>query len=411
MFFLFSNKNKARYGVVLDIGSGSVLVSIVESNPTLPYPEIIWSKYEYAPLRQITNLDESRKRLINALVNAFLALDSEGRKVLLDKNKKAKIAEIQVTISAPWSFTLTKTISYKNDKNSFFLTNDLVEELLAIARQKVEEDLAESEGVDDLGLNIVSRVVSGTLANGYSVKYINKQKIDIVKLIELNSVFDKKIDKKLEEVTDQIFQEIEIKKFSFMTAFYYTILDLYPEIEDFCLVDVTDEATEIGVVRNSILSYSTHMPFGLVSLAREVSEILGITINEAREFFDSSNSKNYLEKYSEAKKKDVESVIIEYQKRLEKLFRRTGDELSVPKVFFLNGDSFKVDFFKQCILTVMEKDSQNDYVVNETADDLLKKYYKDEKWNNLGKEKNNMAILVSAQFFHTKNFNRAFEQL
>lgn len=396
---------------MVDVGSGSVVIAIVKSDSNHLHPEIVWSKSEYIPLKQITALNESRKRLISAFMDAFLFLDSEGRKALLGQNKKAKLEEIQITISAPWSYTLTKTISYKNDKKSFILSDDFVEELLDIARQKVKEDVKESEITNDLGLNIVSRVVSGILANDYPIKYINKQRVNVIKLVELNSVFDEKINEKLSEVSEQVFKEIEIKRFSFMTAFYYTVLDLYPKIEDFCLIDVTDEATEIGVVRNNILSYCTHMPYGLISLAREVSEILGITIGEAREFFDLDNPKSYLEKYSETKKKDVESVVFEYQKRLGKLFRRTGDELSIPKIFFLNGDSLKVDFFKRCILTVMEKKSNNDYLVNETAADLLKKYYKDEEWNDLGEEKNNMAILISAQFFHTKNFNRQFEQL
>lgn len=411
MSFLFGKKNKIRYGLVVDIGSGSVVVSIVESDPTYSHPKIIWSKYEYAPLRQITALNESRKRLINALVNAFIAFDSEGRSFLLERDKKAKLEEIQVTISAPWSYSLTKTISYKNDKKSFSLTNHFVEELLDIARQKVEEDVEDNEVINGLDLEIVSRVISGILANDYPIKYINKQKINAIKLIELNSVFDRKVDEKIESIVSQVFQESKVEKFSFMTAFYYTVLDLKPKLEDFCLVDVTDEATEIGVVRNNILSYCTHTPYGLVSLARELSNILGITINEAKEYFDLDNPKDYLEKYSEAKKQDVKSVIIEYQNRLEKLFKRTGDDLSVPKVFFLNGDNFKVDFFKQCILSVMEKGSDNGYIVNETAIDLLKKYYKEKEWNELGEEKNNIAILVSAQFFHTKHFNHPFEQL
>jgi hypothetical protein len=52
MGFFGSNKNNIRYGALLDIGSGSVVASIVRSDETISNPEIIWSKREYRPITQ-----------------------------------------------------------------------------------------------------------------------------------------------------------------------------------------------------------------------------------------------------------------------------------------------------------------------------------------------------------------------
>ena len=39
----------------------------------------------------------------------------------------------------------------------------------------------------------------------------------------------------------------------------------------FVLVDITNEGTELGIVRHNALQYSTHIPFGRASIAREIA--------------------------------------------------------------------------------------------------------------------------------------------
>ncbi len=136
MTFFSHKDNTVRYGVVVDVGSGSVLASIVESDQTKTYPKVIWSRREYAPLRQIDSLNSTVKSIMTSLINVLMILDGEGRRSLQDLNAKAKISDLQFTIAAPWSYTIAKTISYNSDKE-FTVDDDFFSEYLAKMASKL----------------------------------------------------------------------------------------------------------------------------------------------------------------------------------------------------------------------------------------------------------------------------------
>ena len=113
--FDFGRSSK-KYGVLIDIGSGSVLTAIAESDSSSEHPSIIWSHREPAPLKNIDSLEQSINSAITALVNASMQLDSAGRKILRQHNPNAKLTEIQCGISAPWAYTVTKSVNYNQDE-------------------------------------------------------------------------------------------------------------------------------------------------------------------------------------------------------------------------------------------------------------------------------------------------------
>lgn len=167
---LFSFKDSAeRIGAVIDIGSASVLVSLVSSIVGKSHPHIVWSHREHAPLRNIDSLDQSAKAVMTALMNALLKLDVEGRRALNEHKKGAKINELQCTVSAPWSYTVTKTINYTQEE-PFVVSDNLIEELLHTAVQKISQELGENESANQLGLAVITRATMDLLTNGYRVE-------------------------------------------------------------------------------------------------------------------------------------------------------------------------------------------------------------------------------------------------
>lgn len=105
-----------RYGAILDIGSGSVGVAIVASDPLQKNPEIVWSHRERMLLRDTDTIEQSAKHITTALLNTILTLGSEGIRALRQHEKNSSIETMQVTISAPWSYTITKTVSYTHEE-------------------------------------------------------------------------------------------------------------------------------------------------------------------------------------------------------------------------------------------------------------------------------------------------------
>ena len=103
-------------------------------------------------------------------------------------------------------------------------------------------------------------------------------------------------------------------------------------------MDITYEATEIGIVRDGILTYCTHTPFGSISLAREISEIANVPLHEAFGYLHTETPYAFLDTISKPKREDIEKAFDSYTEKVSALFHETGDTLSIPKNISLHAD-------------------------------------------------------------------------
>lgn len=398
---LFSKQRDCQYSAIVDIGSGSVLVAIIESDPYQDTPRIIWSKRDYTILRQIDSLGRSEKNVIAVLANAMMELSSAGMKTLWAEVRQKRLSTIQVTIVAPWSYTVTKTVSYKSEKE-FTLTKEFIDELLGIAHQKVEEEVKENETIHKFGLELVARMTAGLVVNGYNIRLTGKQNTNEVKLYELSAVAHERVVEAVTELGDKLFTRSDLKLYSFMLVFYSVMKDLQPDADEFCLVDITYEATEIGIVRNGILQYCSHIPYGAFSLAREFSEILKIPLEEAFGLLSEGSLVSVLNRYSDKQNREVIELLEAYQTKLADLFKETGDKLSIPKPVFLHGNVKNAVFFSDQVRKATTKATGLSHLVQNITCDLLGRFA--ENAQTKGEiEIQDTAMLLSAYFFHTHN--------
>ncbi len=408
MGFFSLGQNKIRYGVLIDIGSGSVLVSIIASDPAKTYPDIIWSKREYTPLRHINQVADSAKSVMTSLMNVLMTLDSEGRKTFFEKTGQHKLHNIQVAISAPWSYTVTKTISYQNNEE-FEVSFTLIEELLRTAQQKAQEEMLENEKVNNLGLEIVARTTIQVMANGYPVEITGKQKALSLKVAEASAVVQEYLIKAIDDLQEKVFPGTNLKKYSFMLPYFYIIRDLNSTTSEYCLIDVTYESTEIGIVRDGVLNYCTHTPYGSFSIAREISNTLSVPLAEAYGYLCNQDFSSYIIKYTEKQKKEIEQIIESYRMHLAEIFKETGDSLSIPKRIYLHSDLKTESFFNKQIAEAATLATGAQHAVYDVTTELLTKHYPNEIANALKASEQDTALLISAQFFHSLHLHDKFE--
>ena len=112
MFRSLLSKQKSEFGLLIDIGSGSTLASVVASHHDASTPEIIWSSREHQPLHPRATPEQITKAMITSLMNASLAINTQALHALHAKYPRAKIESVQVTVAAPWSYTIPQTITY-----------------------------------------------------------------------------------------------------------------------------------------------------------------------------------------------------------------------------------------------------------------------------------------------------------
>lgn len=406
---LFSLRSKSdTFGALLDIGSGSVLVAIVHSAANEPHPRIVWSYREHAPIRNVDSLEQSAKAVMSALVNATIELDSKGRQALFEYQEGARINEMQVSISAPWSYTVTKTIKY-DQENEFEITPALIEELLKATEDKIAEDLQENEAMNRLGLTIITDTTMDTLANGYRVEHPEGNTANHFSLSRASAVAQCYLVDALEENGEKLFAEIPNKKLSFILMMYAVVRDLLPQVYDVCLVDVTYEATEIGIVRDGTLHYCTHTPFGSFSLAREISAVTDVPLHEAFGYLHTDTPFAFMDRLNASQKAEVEEILEQYTSRLSDLFHETGDQLSIPKRIALHADLKSEPFFLDLVEKAAKRTIKSSANITPISREILRQTYEPDALSQIAKTSTDTALLLSALFFHKHHDSASFE--
>lgn len=407
---LFSSGGKKdRYGIIVDVGSGSVLTAVVHSNSSNAHPTVVWAHREHAALRKVESIQQSAKSVMTAFLNASMKLDSEGRKALKEYDSNSKLTLLQITISAPWSYTVTKSVTVTQEE-PIEISESLVEELIQTAQKQVEEDLQEHEATSELDLKVIACATMDFLSNGYRVKEIEGEQAKKLQLTQATVVSQNYLMSEIDNVQQKLFPNATVSTTSFILLYYCTMRNLFPNNDDLCLIDITDEATEIGIVRDGSLTYSTHTPYGYFSIAREISEATNIPLHEAIGHLKSESIDILKTKLSESKREEIDIIFKSYVESVTNLFHETGDTLSIPKTLIVHADMN----FEPIFIPAIQKAAKVATKIEHTALSLAKKL--SETYSNQENTKkeimpNDTSLYLSAEFFHKQKHCLDFKYL
>ncbi|MFT5037195.1 MAG: hypothetical protein ACI9VM_000772 [Candidatus Azotimanducaceae bacterium] len=397
MFELRKHGPDGRYGAIFDIGSGSVGVAIVASDPTQKHPEIIWSHRERMIFRDAGSANDRTKHITTALVNTMLMLGSKGLMVLQTHEKGASIDLMQVAISAPWSYTITKSVSYTNN-GAFVITKQLIKELTNAAQKQALEAINENDIVEKLGLKIITRATIDFSANNYPARDAFGQKAKSVSISHVSAISQNRLLEAITESKEKVIPGAVVERYSFMLMFYCVLRELVPDTSEVCLIDITFEATEIGIVRDGVLKYATHAPFGTYTIARDIAALCDIPKEEALAYILGNTALS--KTLSADKKAKLQSILTNYEEKITALFKRTGDSLSVPRPLFIHSDMRTEFFYADTIKRAAIEATKGEHGVHLVSSKLFE-----------NTQTNDTALLLSAYFFHKMHACDDFEQM
>lgn len=385
---LFKQKSPAnRCGAIVDVGSGSVGVAIVVLNSESGKLHTVWTQREHIQMGTDVNPKALLKKINVTIVNVLLELGSNGVKALSQFDPSLTISSVQTTICAPWSYTVTKTIHYNRD-SSFVITKDLLSQLVETAKKQIQEELPNKKAIENLGLRIITDVTVQTKLNGYTINNPVGKKCKYVSLANISTVAREDILLVIEESLDKIFPKITVNHFSFMLIYYAVLEQLHPDTTEICLVDVTNEATEIGFVRKNVLTYTTNIPYGTFSLSREIAQACKIPSEEAYSILKDGldNAKNV---YGINKFTLINNIVDTYIDNLANQFSSTNDGLSISNTLFLHTSKNTEEFFANCLKKAAHKATNSQHVIHLCTSELLGE-------NDIV----DSSLILSAKYFH-----------
>jgi hypothetical protein len=269
----------------------------------------------------------------------------------------------------------------------------MLSNLATTAADQAMEEFSAKHSLESLGVQETSRTILDPHANGYRITKINQQQVTQLSVTHVSTLVRTEIIASLTEMQQKLFAKVPLETTSFMMANYYVTDVLQPVGVDFCLVDITNEATELGIIRHNALQYSTHVAFGRASIAREVATATKVPLHEAFTSIRSLHQQTELHK-------DIDETLKVYQEKLVDLFKETGDRLTIPKHIYLQVDAGLADFFTPIVEAAGKEASKGNVLVTPLSQNLINTKAQTKKSVDI-------ALLVAESFFHTKE-DRAF---
>ncbi len=388
MFHLGISQKTATYGVVLDVGSGSVGVGIIKSDHDERLPVIIFSHRVYMRLTTENAEPADRMRKMReALFSACLILSKDGLQALLDYDRGAKIGRILVTCSSPWAHTISRNVEYAPEKE-FRVTESLIKDLARSAEDEIAEQIDEAGIAGSFGLSVVERATVNVELNQYQVDHPIGLTGSVLSLTHITGLVPQEILKAVNEVQDKILTHTQMSAHTYMLIVYCVLRDLFPKTTTLTIIDVTAEATEIGIVENGILRETLHVPYGSNTLIRDIAartkgspdDIMTYLRGLGEQVMDESIQKRALE--------HLES----YADAVREMFKKIHARRTIPNTMVITALPQLQTLFSMQIPKIASEITGDEYTLLELQKGIL-----DEIATN---KNDDIFVTIIARFFH-----------
>jgi len=104
----------------------------------------------------------------------------------------------------------------------------------------------------------------------------------------------------------------------------------------------------------------------------------------------------------------MKEVLKNYQVQLVKLFKETGDNLSIPRTMFLHGSAGADGILQTQMMDAAKIATSSSYDIFEISSEILTKSYTAKQKKTLFSVTSDTSVLLAAQFFHTKESRANF---
>ncbi|OGI90186.1 hypothetical protein A2911_02150 [Candidatus Nomurabacteria bacterium RIFCSPLOWO2_01_FULL_40_15] len=345
------SKNKEELVVVFDVGSSSVGGALFWMQKS-GVPKIIFSIREPIILEDKINSDR------------FLFLTTKSLEIVASKISSKGIGapkRVFCVLSSPWYASQTRTISLRKN-TPFVFSLALANSLITKEINLFEEEHLKKEV--DAGNKIIAIELKNmqTILNGYvSPKPLN-QKVKELEIMVFISMSGEQVLEKIKEAISPYFNCDKIKFSSFMVASFTVVRDIFAHHENFLLIDIGGEVTDISLIKKEILRGSVSFPLGPNFMIRGVASELNCTLSEAKSFISLYKDGHATESTEQKLGPIISKLKSEWLTLFQESLVTLSNDISIPSVIFLTVDRDLADFFSETI----KSEQLNQYALTES---------------------------------------------
>lgn len=257
--FGFGKKSDATR-ILIDVGSASVGGAYVHfkngNSPILYYNARINLEQ-----REGEDLETGMIRTLHELTELLVR---EGAPAVHRELGHAHADGIIVSIAAPWQETRVRVETIQAVR-AFTFTKKLLNDTVAKTAQI-------PEGRIDSGESVIA-----TILNGYEIPNPFGKQVKRVELVILSSTLLKSITETVEKTLRKAFHSHEITFTGFAPVSYRVFRDLYPHENDYLILDIRGERSDLAFIQRGLLRDVGSIPHGtrgLLAIGRTASDLI-----------------------------------------------------------------------------------------------------------------------------------------
>lgn len=278
-----SNNNKETLVVLLDIGSASVGGALVVLRDEA-LPEIVYTTRQ----QMVVHRQMQIERLVALMGDTFQSvlddLSKNGVKHLtFTKRGSLRPHSAYCTFSSPWHVSQVSTMALHEDE-PFLVTEHLLQELITQEVANVRQRHGLFDDLEDASNNmmLIEKKVTNLKVNGYHVSHFDEQLVTMVDMLLYTSFLPEDIMSLIEREVKNSFGLKKVHMSSYILSFFTMMRNMWHDEEDFLLIDVSGEVTEISLVKDGALFETISFPLGSNGMMRSLAHDLDTSIEEVR---------------------------------------------------------------------------------------------------------------------------------
>ncbi len=351
MGIFWGDKKKDELILVFDIGSHSVGGALFYAEKT-GVPKIVFSAREPITLQKTLDIDR------------FLFSTLKSLKIVVDKIYRAgkgKPEAIFCVLSSPWHASQTRVI--KLEKNTPFLfTAELAQDLIKKEITLFEGEYLAKYANTKNSVKLIELKNIKTILNGYETSNPLDQTAKELEITIFVSISEELVLKKIEDTIAQHFHFNNVKFSSFTLASFAVVRDVYINQDNFLLINIGGEVTDIFMVKKNILRESISFPLGYNFIIRKVASLLHSSLDEAESFVSLLKDGHATELITKKIDPVVNKLKAEWLAKFQESLSNLSNDVSVPATIYLTTEKEVADFFSETIKT----EQFNQYTLTES---------------------------------------------
>ncbi|MFA6177591.1 MAG: cell division protein FtsA [Candidatus Paceibacterota bacterium] len=349
-------KEKSELVLVFNIGSSSIEGALFEAQNS-GTPKIIFS------IKELIKIEEKVD------INNFLLSTIKSLEIVVEKIYKAGLgapSHVFCVLSSPWCVSQTRIINLKKN-TPFIFTEKLADELIQKEIKLLEEENALEFGNYKNKVRMIELKNIKITLNGYETSESLNKKIKELEMNIFISMSGEQILKEIEDTIGKYFHFKQIKFVSFLLSFFTTVRDIYKKQENFLLLEIGGEVTDISMVKKDIMRESASFPLGCNFLTRGVALDLNCSLSEAESFISLFKDGHAEEAIAKKLTIILNKLRTEWLNKFQDSLANLSNDISIPSTIYIVIDKDLVDFFSETIKT--EQFSQ--YTLTESKFEII----------------------------------------